>query len=393
MNQPSAKALSTLRRQAEADEDPSALGKLLAAAGELLRRSEDGRGEVDQALASLSAGALERWAATVDLVALETVLKRAADEAVEAAIPEAAGEGETWAEWAWQSLCARDRLESCLAALERAGGLGSAAALALSQRFLAALVPLDCQLRPRARWLSAVNGRRRAERDLLLPAHRERAWWFASRADCDDLVLLLAGDLQDSPHLASCADCRRDLDVARVVHEPHSRHLSDDDLWRLDAGTASKAERATAQVHARTCPECARALRAMEEGEQTIRDLTEGEPSSPAARTRRERAPAFPVTAARSRGSADMRVVDDQPAFRVVLAERRSRLVLFIEPHRDGHVSSAIAYVGGKKQGVTGLATPKGLEIDLGVAAGLAGVKAKLVVELVESRYEREIEL
>jgi hypothetical protein len=393
MTQPPAKALSTLRREFEADGGPGALGKLLVAAGALLRHAEDSRSEVSAALGGLGDGALESWAETVDLVALKTVLTRAADEAVEAAIPEATGEGETWAEWAWQSLGARDRLESCLAALDCAGGLGSAAAVKLSERFKAALLPIDRQLRPRARWLSAVNGRRRAERDQLLPSHRERAWWFTSRADCDELVRLLAGELTDSPHLASCADCRRDLEVARVVNDPHARHLSDEDLWRLDAGTASKAERAAAQVHARNCPDCARALRAMEEGEQTIRDLTEGEPSSPAARTRRERAPAFPLTAARSRGNPEMRVVDDQPAFRVVLAERRNRMVLFIEPHRDAQVSSAIAYVGGKKRGITALATPKGLEIDLGATAELAGGKARLVVELVESRYEREVEL
>ncbi|MHB8878528.1 MAG: hypothetical protein ACYC8T_32930, partial [Myxococcaceae bacterium] len=323
--------LPSLRRAVERAPEPAAMAKLLIAAGEVLRRWESGAAEVDEALNGLPANAVNTWAASVDVLALRTDLLRAADEAVEAALPEAAAEGETWAEWAWQGLCARDRLESALAALARAAALGNTPAAACRETIAGALVPIDRELRPRARWLSKVNARRRAERDLLLPGHRERAWWFSARAGCDDLIALLAGELNGSPHLAACVECRHDLEVARAVEEPRGRHLNEDDLWRLDTGAANAAERAAAAAHAESCQDCATALRALREGEETIRDLTEEQPTSPAARSRRaERSAALPVVAARSRGGAGMRVVDDRSEFRVVLATRRGHQVLFV---------------------------------------------------------------
>src|SRR5262249_11194898 len=123
-------------------------------------------------------------------------LTRAADEAVEAALPDNDDDGPTWSVWAMQGLRARDRAESAVCALERLKALGRQEVASVLERLKAALQKLDVDMKSRAAALTALNASRRAERDLLDDEVKVSAWWFSLRSEAadDGLVKALGGD-------------------------------------------------------------------------------------------------------------------------------------------------------------------------------------------------------
>ena len=69
-------------------------------------------------LALVPNSGLKSWGEAVSVDDLQARLKRAADEAVEAALPDTPDDGSTWTSWAMQGLFARDRMESALCAVQ-----------------------------------------------------------------------------------------------------------------------------------------------------------------------------------------------------------------------------------------------------------------------------------
>src|SRR5438045_9785771 len=107
---------------------------------------------------------------------------------------------------------ARDRAESARVAIDRWESL-KGEELKGAEELRERLFELDERFRRRVRFLVGLNRRRRVERDLLDEAQRGTAWWFNLRADCDDLLRLLAGaaTATSGQHLAACGLCREDL--------------------------------------------------------------------------------------------------------------------------------------------------------------------------------------
>jgi hypothetical protein len=299
-------------------------GRALEACGHLLRRlarssagTDAGLDRVERVLRALPSGAVAAWAASADLGALEARLRRATDEAVEAALPETPKDAESWAASAREGLEARDAFESQLVAMCFREGLGFEAERSVRERLAAALKAQDLALSPRSRRLVTLNAYRREMRDALDPEHRKRAWWFTSRADCDDLLPMLAGEKKASEHVERCDECQRDLARARRADLPRMRHLSEDDLWKYDLGLLSGAERAYAERHARACGACAEALAALAEGEQEIAAL---------ALTGSDGAGVRPMTLETARGGAEEpEVLADDADFRLFVSRGQER--------------------------------------------------------------------
>jgi hypothetical protein len=335
----------------------SLAGRALEAGGHLLRRaarSGIASPSIERVLRALPSRGVEAWVESVDLAAVEARLRRATDEAVEAGLPETPGEAETWAAWARQGLETRDAFESQLVALRFREGLGFEVERPVRERLAAALGTKDRALWPMSRRLVALNGWRRQMRDALDPEHRAGAWWFTARAECDDLLAVLAGEKPATKHVEGCDECQRDLARARLVDLPRTRHLSEDDLWNFDLGLLPPAERAYAERHARTCVACAQALAALAEGEQEI-----------AAPTRTAGAGARTVDLPRAgRGGDEPEVLADDADFRLLLFRRGGRVTVVVQPRRPGLVAAAALELSGRtvhaKPGVDGL------EIDLG---------------------------
>ena len=166
---------------------------------------------------------------------------------------------------------ARDCAESMRVAIDRWESL-KGEELKGAEDLRERLFELDERFRKRARFLVGLNRRRRLERDLLDEAARETAWWFALRADCDDLLRLLAGTATatSEQHLAGCSLCRDDLKRSRLVERPPERHLTSEDLWNLDLGLLPAEERRELKRHAESCKACGQLMHAMEEGEKAI---------------------------------------------------------------------------------------------------------------------------
>src|SRR3954468_21085873 len=123
--------LESIRAELEADKLRSDLGpvvgRVLEAAGDLIRRStriQTYLAAVDRILMLVPNAGLTSWGEAVSVDDLAKRVARAAEEAVEAALPDTPEDGSTWNSWAMQGLFARDRLESALCSLERLGKLG-----------------------------------------------------------------------------------------------------------------------------------------------------------------------------------------------------------------------------------------------------------------------------
>lgn len=351
--------------------NPEQVGKALAAAGALLRRMEIARAErarIEALLRRLPSKAVHGWSASVELAGVEARMRRATEEAVEAALPEATDEGGTWAAWAREGIEAREVLESQLWALAARERLGFEDDAPARVRLREALTHQDRALAPRARWLVGVNPWRRDERDLLDAEHRATAWWFTARAECDALLPALAGEVKASAHLQSCELCQRDLQTARPVDVPRQRHLSEDDLWRFDLGLSTAAERAFIDQHLRTCPACAQDVAALEDGEDTLRALT--------APTQAPTATVVDIRT-RMRPSSEPEVVADTAHFRLLLFRREApRLV--VQPKGPRKLAAAALLVQGQPhRTIAARAGAEGLGFEVGNLTGALRVRAR----------------
>lgn len=395
--------LDELRRLAErlarppGEASASRALELLCAAGELLRRTSatgTEAGAFDGTLQALGPEAIRQGLSAVSGKRIEAALLRASDEAVEAALAEGPEEVELWNTSALEGLRGRDTAESTLAAVSRwmsLGGKLDAAGEALRAELAADLQSLDRKLHPKARWLVGLNEHRRAERDLLDATGRATAWWYASRAECDDLVMLLAGLPARKPeHLPGCIECQRDLERSRAAEEPPSRHITPDDAWRYDLGTMSREEMKAVEAHAEECEACAQVLEALDVGERAIEEQTAEERTAPPKRARPSATEGLSST--RRPGK---HIVAAQAEFRVVLVRDPGRVRLLVQPQTSRGIAIAAVSLPPQRSVLKAKPTPEGLEFELGDSASLIGRTARVMVKLTESSppFERDIEL
>jgi len=370
----------------------TSVGNTLEAAGDVLRRGVQlGTEGVAPALRTLSRPQLETWLRTLKTVELRATLLRAAEEAVEVALGEASDEAELWRASAMDGLAARDRAASTARALgewEALHGPLEGEAAQLKNSFLQSLGNIDAALRPRARWFIPLNPHRREERDMLDPNERTQAWWFSSRADCDDLVATWTakpGAL--SSHLQSCAECRADMAEAAVVQQPPRRHVTSDELWRFDLGQLSADERARVNAHAEKCTDCAQAILALEEGDTAIEEALEEEEQGmgvAAARTSTAAVPHRPG----ARHPERREVLEERREFRVLLVRERQRVRLVVQPLSGRNVTAAVFLTPGKPS-LKPTQGPEGLSFDLGADASGAR-SAHLTVQAGGETLERD---
>ncbi|RKH32487.1 hypothetical protein D7Y13_09055 [Corallococcus praedator] len=382
-------------RQARLAAGPAPVGELLEVVGDVLRRSDRlGTEGVEEALKSLGRAELEAWLRAQKPQALQPLLLRAAEESMEAALGEEGEEAEVWRASALEGLSARDRAASAARALvtwEMLKGPLEGDAAAARERFLGALGYLDTALRPRARWFIPLNAERRAERDLLDPVERPGAWWFSARAGCDDLLASWTGKpLKDTEHLKDCAGCRADRAETAVVDMPPRRHLTAEELWRLDAGEMGREEKARVEAHTAWCGECAQAVLALEEGDTAIEEALELEEeglSAPrAARDSR-------ADAARRPGAARLpehrEVLEERRDFRVVLVRERQRVRLLVQPLGTRAVTAAVFLSPGRPS-LKPTQGPEGLSFDLSTALATGAHAAHLTVQAGQETLERD---
>jgi hypothetical protein len=376
----------------------SSVGGTLEAAGDLLRRSgRVGTQAVEPALRGLTRPQIETWLQGLKIAELRSTLLKAAEEAVEAGLGEGGEESELWRTSAMEGLSARDRAASAARALGQWEALHGALEGTAAQRrteFLQALGKMDAALRPRARWFIPLNPHRRQERDLLDKNEQLQAWWFSARADCDDLVATWTQQPRSlSSHLQSCPDCRADLSDTGIVDEPPRRHLSSDELWRMDMGLMPAEERARMESHTQSCSECAQAVLALEEGDEAIAEAladeglemeAEGMGRSPSARTSRAPAPRRPG----ARLPEQREVLEERRDFRVLLVRERQRVRLLVQP-LSGRTVTAAVFLSPGKPSLKPAQGPEGLSFELGAEAGGAR-SAHVTVQAGGETLERD---
>jgi hypothetical protein len=361
---------------------------LLEGVGDLLRRGERlGVEGAPQALRGLTRGQVEAWLQAQKPDALRAGLLRAAEESMEVALGEAE-EAELWRTAALEGLEARDRAESAVRALtewESLHGALDGEAARVWREFREGLGRLDSALRPKARWFIPLNAHRRAERDVLDTAERSRAWWYSDRADCDDLVAALtSGNGQPGPHLQGCTQCQADLRQSAPVEAPPRRHLSADDLWRLDMGLMSEDERTRTERHTEKCLECAQAVWALEEGDEAIEEALDAD-ELPGAAARPSRGPA-PRRTGGARLPEHREVLEERREFRVVLVRERQRARLLVQPLSGRTVTAAVFLTPGKPS-LKPHPGPEGILFELGPAGGRS---AHLTLQVGGELFERD---
>ena len=248
-------------------------GRVLAMAGDLLRRSEklgDAARDVALAIDRIEAQAVVAYVDSIDAAAEHAKLLHGMDEAFDAML---AGDDEpeervVYTESAETALARRDALASVRAALAHA---------ALDTTALdGKLGAIDAGLAKKARVLVGLNATRRREAEALDAAHREAAWWYSARVRCDFLVSLYrahdepnAGQVtapHNAAHLAVCEECQRDVEASSLAYTP--QHVTASSLWRRQHGQATQAEVAFMDVHAKGCKDCQRALEALAQPEE-----------------------------------------------------------------------------------------------------------------------------
>jgi hypothetical protein len=381
-------------RSARLGAGPLPVGELLEVVGDVLRRSDRlGTEGVEEALKGLPRSEVEAWLRNQKPQALQPLLLRAAEESMEVALGEEGEEAELWRASALEGLASRDRAASAARALvtwEMLKGPLDGDAAAARERFLGTLGQLDTALRPRARWFIPLNDERRAERDLLDPVERPGAWWFSARAGCDDLVASWTGrPLKNPEHLRECAGCRADRADTAVVDSPPRRHLTDDELWRLDAGEMNREERERVEAHTAGCGECAQAVLALEEGDLAIEEALELEDdAAPAPRAARDSR-----ADVRRSGSARLpearEVLEERRDFRVVLVRERQRLRLLVQPLGTRAVTAAVFLSPGRPS-LKPTQGPEGLSFDLTSALSTGAHSAHLTVNAGQETLERD---
>lgn len=352
-------------------------GRLLEAAGDLVRRSGalgTDTGAVRQALGGIPAAGVNAWAQGVDLDELSKRLGRAADQAVEAAIPDSADAGEAVARFVMQDLLARDRLESAVVALEEAGRAGAAQAAAVATALRRRLSAVDAKARRTVRALTAVNGARRQEAQLLDPTHRAAAWWLSERAGIEDdsLVRVLGGEVNGT--LGAPEQLASDR-----VKEPRRRRWSDDELMRVDLGLASEAEVAALRSEAAHDPELRLVLAALEEGERAIEEVT-----SPPKGT----APTNVVSLAGDRPRPRPDRVEERGDFRVLIFKARTVQLVVQAKTPDRLAAAAVFLPDAPERPLPSESTEQGLSFDLGPVERLTAKRARVTVKLVSGESD-----
>jgi len=287
---------------------------VLAAAGDLLRRGDERGAHVD----GVDDRAVGFFLASVYPDVEARRLERAIDDAFEATLATTAEERAMFEAAALAGLAARDRLESSFAAidayLETRGALAKAARRTRDD-LRATIARSDARLRKKVTSLVGINGARRRERDALADEHRDGAWWWSERAECDVLANVLRGEaIADEGHFAWCAECAKERELARLVDAPPQRHVSQDDLWRFDTGEISRDGARRIGRHVDACKPCRLAIDALRHADAAI-ELDEGD------------------------------VVKRHPAFRVVALRSANETRLVVEP-RDGTRLSGVQLSG-----------------------------------------------
>jgi hypothetical protein len=364
--------LAALKAELEAASRPDpapAVGRLLEAAGDLLRRRLKvpfDEPALDAALAVLPEAALHAWTEGVTATEVAARVERAADQAVDAALPEQDGDGPTLATWAMQTLGARDRLESARVSLERLAERAHPGAQVALARLSAVLFEADRRARRTTARLTALNPDRRDELAILDVERRDAAWWYGADAglEHDLFVKALSGAAVGSLEGAA----RR---AHEVVTRKRSRRVSFDELFRFDLGLASEAEAAALRAAAADDPELALALDALAAADAAIDGVeAHGGQALPA------------------RPAADgPQVVEERAEFRLLVLRGRQRLQVVVQPRRQDHLAAAAVYLPGAPQRSVG-ATPGayGLHFDVGPAERLRGAVARVVVTLSDGR-------
>lgn len=369
--------LQSLKAELEAPTRPGdpapVVARVLEAAGDLLRRTKAipcDLKQVETTLALVPGSGLKSWGEAVSVEDLQARLKRAADEAVEAALPDTPDDGSTWTNWAMQGLFARDRMESALCAVQRLAGQGRKDAAELHARLSVAVRAVDKALAHRAAWLTPLNADRRNEAAILDPEARLKAWWFTARNEPGDdgLVSALGGE---GGRPLSGAEAAADAEVKRARKRP----VSFEELFRFDLGVASPAEKASIAAQSKANPDFAKALAAMAEGERAIEQLVGPEPI----------VNVIPI----DRGAAERgeprggEVIAERAEFKVLLFRRRERVQVVVQPRRtDRFASAAVFLTEAPETARPSTSTAEGLEFDLGPAAKVKGQQARVVVRL-----------
>ncbi len=365
--------LESLKAELQAPQrqgDPApVVGLALEAAGDVLRRTQALRCEtkpVEAALALIPPAALQSWAASVSVDTVTQRLIRAADHAVEAAVPDAGDDVPVLVNFAMQDLMQRDRLESALASLEQLAKQGRADAGAVVQRLAGELKQADARAQRSVAGLTVLNTERRAEAALLDDTARARAWWLTARATLADdaLVKVLAGEARGSLEA-------RERDVSALVSEPRTRHIGFDDLLRYDVGLASPAERIAIQTAGVRDAEMKQVLAAMAAGDEAIAEVLGGSAQAPGQ-----------VSVERAPGAAKPELVEETEDFKVLVFRAR-RVTVLVQPQRvDRFAAAAVVLADRPGTEVPGHSVADGLEFDLGSAAALSGRTARVSVRL-----------
>ncbi|HEY8209596.1 MAG TPA: hypothetical protein VIG99_19045 [Myxococcaceae bacterium] len=381
-----AKALSVLFRKLQVTAGQGGAVKAAEAmvgVGDLLRRTRTaglGESQVEAILSRIGRESLEAWLVKSPVAALEAAMDRALSEGGEAALAEDGAEREIWASSADEALMARDRAESARVAIDRWESL-KGEELKGAEDLRERLFELDVRFRKQARLLVGLNRRRRVERDVLDESAREPAWWFTSRADCDDLMRLLAGTATatSEQHLAGCSLCRGDLKRSQMVERrPPERHPTSEDFWNLDMGLLPAEERRELKRHAEACKACRQILFALDEGEKAIEELLEkGDPPKSAAPRGSEKKSGGPQRARRQ-------VAVDRREFRLLVVRDRGRVRLVVEPREARGFAAAKCLVPPQRKALTPKSTRDGLEFDLGSEEELRGRTAKVTLKITE---------
>ncbi len=239
-------------------------GRVLALAGDLLRRSEalgDARMDVEIALEKIESQAAEAFVESIDEKAEHDKLARGLEDAFEAILEEGE-ERVLYMNSAENALTARDAIASARAAMNVASTEVQKHAAKLDQK----IAKIDGALAKKARLLVALNALRRREAGSLDAGERAAAWWYSSRANCDFLISLYhlqetdvnVTQKHNAAHLATCADCQRDVESASLAYTP--QHIPASSLWRREHDRATPSEIAFMDAHAATCNDCKSAL-------------------------------------------------------------------------------------------------------------------------------------
>jgi hypothetical protein len=371
--------LAPLKAELEAGSRPDpapAVGRLLEAAGDLARRRlkvPHDEHALDAALAAIPENALHGWVDGVKADEVAARIERAADQAVDAAIPEQDADGPTLATWAMQTLGARDRLESARVALDRMARAGRPGATVALQRLSDELAAADRRARRCTTRLTALNADRRDELAILDVEQREAAWWFSveSGLEHDLVVKVLGGEARGSlPEGARRAH--------EVVTQKRSRRVSFDELFRFDLGLATPAEQAALRAAAAADPDLALALEALEAGDEAIAELTKDEVVSVTAR--------LPTAAARPTGDGP-EVIEERTEFKLLVFRTKQKVQVVVQPRRQDRFAAAAVYLPDSPQRSVGAEPGEhGLHFDVGPAERVRGLVAKVVVTMADGR-------